>query len=127
MRSLGFIRVRHRTFASRYPVKVGSASYDLVRAVRIDGKPRHKFVLSLGSLKDERPLRYKHSLTYFWIEAMARMKRHGLNEPERRQIADALVRKGVDLPSLEECQWHKMVHRWSAEPLDEIIGWLRPE
>jgi hypothetical protein len=42
----------------------------MVRAVWIDGKPRHKFVLGLGSLKDERP------------------KRDGFDEAERRRIAD---------------------------------------
>jgi hypothetical protein len=102
---------------------VGVASYDLVRAVRINGKPSHKFVLGLGSLRDERPSRGKYSLTDFWIEAIKRMKRYGLDEPERRQIADALIRKGAGLPSLEQCQWYKMVFPSSSEP-DEIMGWL---
>ena len=61
----GYIRVRWRT--SLRPGGIGSASYDLVRAVQIDGKPRHKYVLGLGSLKDERPERGKHSLTDFWV------------------------------------------------------------
>ena len=61
---------------------------DLVRAVWIDGKPRHKFALGLGSLKDERPSRGKHSLPVFWIKAVTRMKRYGFDEAERRRIAD---------------------------------------
>ena len=89
----------------------------------IDGKPRHKFVFGLGSLKDERPERGKYSLTDFWINAVGRMKRHGLDESQRRRLADAVVRKGVPLPSLEQCRWHKQA--WQAADLDEILGWLR--
>jgi hypothetical protein len=45
--SIGFIRVHRRKLAGRnYGRHTSSASYDLVRAVRVDGKPRHKFVLA---------------------------------------------------------------------------------
>src|SRR5215469_5427834 len=55
-KSNGFIRVRRRNF---YPSRFGAASYDVVHAVRINGKPRHTFVLGLGSLRDKRPERGK--------------------------------------------------------------------
>jgi hypothetical protein len=124
MKSLGFIRVRRRTFSASYPQKLGAASYDLVRAVRIDGKPRHTFILGLGSLRDERPERGKHSLMDFWTSAITRMQHHGLGKLQRQQLAEAMVRKGVPLPSSDQCRWQKMATPWMTEP-DEILGWLR--
>jgi hypothetical protein len=51
--NVGFIRVRRRSLTPYWEHSAtASASYDIVRAVRIDGKPRHVFVLGLGSLKD---------------------------------------------------------------------------
>ena len=41
-------------------------SFDLVPAVRVNGKPRQKFVLELGSLKDER----ERHLMRFWVNAL---------------------------------------------------------
>jgi hypothetical protein len=120
-KSHGFIRVRRRNF---YPSRFGAAGYDVVHAVRINGKPRHTFVLGLGSLRDKRPERGKYSLTDFWVGAIERMKRHGLDEQERRQLADAVTRKGVPLPSVEQCRWHKLAWLTMIEPLDEILGWL---
>jgi hypothetical protein len=124
-KSPGFIRVRRHLWASRWPDKIGSRGYDLVRSVRINGKPTHKFVLSLGSLKDERPERGKYSLTEFWITAIKRMQYHGLDKAQRYHLAQAVMRKGVSLPSPEQCRWHKLAWPLLVASLDEVIGWLR--
>ena len=44
----------------------------------------------------------------FWVDAVTRMTRYGLDEPQRHRLADAMVRKGVPVPSLKQCQWHKL-------------------
>lgn len=58
---LGFIRLRKRSLKGYDPSwreyrpgvrATASTSFDLVRAVRVDGKPRHDFVLGLGSIKN---------------------------------------------------------------------------
>ena len=94
--TLGFIRVRKRKLKGGHasvrslPVFYGarataSESYDLVRAVRVDGKPRHVFVLGLGSLKtperDER-----NEIGQFWLLAIGRMVRHGLTDDQRQRL-----------------------------------------
>jgi uncharacterized coiled-coil protein SlyX len=43
---------RARTLTREGAMATASASFDIVRAVRVGGKPRHVFVLGLGSQKD---------------------------------------------------------------------------
>jgi hypothetical protein len=47
---IGFVRVRRRT------LKGGSSAttFDLLRSVRVDGAPRHQFVLTLGTQRSDR-------------------------------------------------------------------------
>ena len=73
--ALGFIRVRKRTLKPHRWTGAArsSASFDLVKAIRVDGKPRHKFILGLGS--------QKHPVTgrlaaEFLLRAIGRMRRH---------------------------------------------------
>jgi hypothetical protein len=58
-------------------------------------KPRHKLV-SLGSLK-EPP--HESDLIRFWGTAFFRMRRHGLDEHQRRHVASEMVRKGARPPT----------------------------
>ena len=67
----------------------------MVKAVRVDGKPRHKFVLGLGSQKNYD----KRHIMWFWYYAIRRMKRHGLTEAQRYRIAAEWVRKGARSPN----------------------------
>jgi hypothetical protein len=109
---VGFIRVRKRKIKGghaewrEYRARNGtlattSTSYDLVRAVRVNGKPRHKFVLGLGSLKDyERD----SDVVWFWVRALRRMIRHGLDENQRQRLAAEMARKGARLPTTLECE-----------------------
>jgi hypothetical protein len=110
--SRGFIRVRKRKLKGGHPdlrdyraeageLATVSMSLDLVRAVRVNGKPRHKFVLGLGSQKNWE--RVGH-LVRFWTWALSRMKRHGLTYHQRRRLALMMVRKAARLPSLADCE-----------------------
>jgi hypothetical protein len=77
-----------------------SFSYDLVRAVRINGKPCHKFVLGFGSPVS----RWSKSTIGFWTRVLARTEKHGFTKDQQFQIADQLRRKGIPLPSVKECK-----------------------
>src|SRR6266508_2633597 len=101
---VGFIRVRRRTLTPYWEHSAtASASYDIVRAVRIDGKPRHVFVLGLGSLRD---VETSGRRAYFWQHAVERMVAHGLTArrqpraphrgdgPQGRSAADARAVRG---------------------------------
>ena len=102
-----FVRVRRRKLKgghadSRYRresrgiLQTASASFDLVRAVRIDGKPRQKFLLGLGSLKF--PIG-ERELAWFWWRALRSMISYGLSEERRAGVMLELERKGVPLPA----------------------------
>jgi hypothetical protein len=100
----GFVRVRKRrlkggNYRDVYYTKrayaggpTASTSYDLVRAERVNGKPRHRFVLGLGSLKE--PRKWDHDLEWFWANAFHNLKTYGLDERQCRHITDEMVRKG---------------------------------
>jgi hypothetical protein len=90
----------------------------VVRAVRVNGKPRHKFVVGLGSLKEGDNQR--RADCFFWIAAFMRLRRHGL---DTHHFADELTRKGVQPPTLTEMQDARS-RGWSADIIDDIIAWL---
>jgi hypothetical protein len=122
---VGFIRVRRRKLKGGHPMWQGhhtsaraSASFDLVRAMRVGGKPRHQFVLGLGSLKDNHR---EGVLALFWAHAIRRMARHGLTLAQRRCLIDELVRKGAPLPTVEQCRDSPALH-WSSEAFTEVIS-----
>jgi hypothetical protein len=135
---LGFIRVRRRKFTGKpdwrscreregKPLPTESVSFDLVRAVRIDGKPRHKCVLGLGHLLnvDE----YGGYLVNFWLHVISRARRHGLGVEIRRRLADEMIHKGARLPTT--AQYEKMWDRYVAHPpnyheaeMIEIKSWM---
>jgi hypothetical protein len=97
---LGFLRTRKRNLKGGLWRKfTSSTSFDLVRATRIDGKPRHQFVLGLGSLKDKMEDR---ALSWFWLRALWRMKRHGLDPEQRHALAKEMIRKGATLPTSDK-------------------------
>jgi hypothetical protein len=114
-RTVGFIRVRKRKLKPKYRWSKGkdkwgchykiwdkrvpeSVSYDLVRAVRINGQPRHKFVLSFGSPVS----RWDNSTIGFWVRAFAGMARHGFTQDQQFQITEKLKRKGISLPTVKD-------------------------
>src|SRR6266496_2424969 len=117
--TIGFIRVRRRHLKGGHPeVRANpryyrpqatiSVSFDLVRAVRVGGKPRHEFVLGLGSQKN-----IEHNgHCWFWASAVGRMTRHGLHEPQRHRLVAEMIRKGAQVPSVAECEQHMAV--WPA-------------
>jgi hypothetical protein len=122
---VGFIRVRKRKLNGGHPLWAyrarASKSFDLVKAVRIDGKPRHKFVLGLGSQKDTATGR---DAAYLLLVAIGRMKSHGLNEPQRRALLTELIRKGVRRPTITECEGWNLNSGWTPH-VDELVAWLR--
>jgi hypothetical protein len=101
-------------------------SFDLVKAVRVDGKPRNKFVLGLGSQKDGVTGRIAAHLL---LIAISRMKRHGLNETQRRLLLSEMIRKGARRPTITEVEgWlpDQVWMRANWTPLvDELTAWLR--
>jgi hypothetical protein len=107
--SLGFIRIRKRKLkGGRHGWRAkASSSFDLVRAVRVDDKPRHRFVLGLGSQKEYEHYYsdhyYSDALLRFWAFAISGMKRHGLTDAQRHHVLAEMVRKGARLPTLAEC------------------------
>jgi hypothetical protein len=128
----GFIRARRRQlhkylryktrYQKHYP-KI-STSFDIVRAVRINGEPRHVFVLGLGSQHDLEF--YQGAVLRFWLCAISSMKRHGLSDSQRSRVASDMVRKGARLPTVEDCDREADYCRehpsyWGCEHLDEIV------
>jgi hypothetical protein len=100
----GFIRVRKRVLKGGHPMHrygpTASMSFDIVRAVRIDGEPRHEFVLGLGSQQSP-PARWSNTV-YFWRGAISRMAEYGIPKAERSRLIADMIRKGARLPTPEE-------------------------
>ena len=122
-KAVGFIRVRKRRLKGGHKgwAATESASYDVVRAVRVNGKPRHQFILGLGS--------QKHPVTgrmaaYFLLLAIGRMKRHGLTEAQRHTLLAELIRKGARRPTITECEDWRLDASWTPY-VNELAVWLR--
>jgi hypothetical protein len=94
-----FIRLRHRR--NLKGVATASASYDVVETVRVDGKPRHKFVLGLGSLKQPST---EHVVRWFWINAVNRMLHSNLSNQQCLDLMRDLASKAVPAPTAEQCE-----------------------
>ena len=98
MVTTGFIRVRRRKLKPKYEWYTPSRgmyagisrkreipnsavevlNYDLVRAVRINGQPRHKFVLGFGSpASASNGMGERRGITFFWMHSFDRMEEHG--------------------------------------------------
>jgi phage-related protein len=110
--SVGFIRMRKR----QTKTWGDAANYDIVRAVRINGKPTHQFVLGLGSVHEGNQ---NSGNVTFWMDAIERMTKHGLSPSERAYFVAACERKGARLPTRQQC----MAHRDSMKQ----INWWKPE
>jgi hypothetical protein len=116
-----FVRVRRRKLNGcqhhHGRIITASSSFDVVRAVRINGKPRHKFLFGLGSLKEPTAV---WALLWFWSDALRRMNDHGLDQRQRLRLIDALVRKGVPKPPLAECERFTQTYNWTMERFDDL-------
>jgi hypothetical protein len=146
--TVGFIRVRKRKLKPKFRWSKGkdkwggyykiwdksgptSFSYDLVRAVRINGEPRHKFVLGFGSPVS----RWTNSTEHFWVRAFNKMARHGFSKDQQFQIAEQLKRKGIPLPTVKECkagkarkiEWNAAYPDFASPPetYDVLIAFIR--
>jgi hypothetical protein len=150
--TVGFIRVRRRKLKPKYrwytpptgryagisrkveipDSSVESVSYDLVRAVRINGEPRHKFVLGFGSPVSRW---WGNSTIHFWARVFRRMARHGFSKDQQFQIAEKLKRKGIPLPTVKECkagkaraiEWNEAYPDFDSPPerFDVLIAFIR--
>jgi hypothetical protein len=107
--SVGFIRVRKRKLGYNGHRNTTSASYDLVRAVRVNGTPRHKFVLGLGSFKHGGEP-YRH-IGWFWSDVFDKMHRAGIGVERQHELADEMVRKGA--PLITATKYRDFVEGWS--------------
>jgi hypothetical protein len=129
--TVGFIRVRKRKLKPKYrwskskdkwgchykiwdKSALVSLSYDLVRAVRINGQPRHKFVLGFGS-PASRYMSERRGITFFWMHSFDRMEEHGFPREQRFHIAEMLACKGIPLPTVKECRVERAKNiKWRA-------------
>jgi hypothetical protein len=106
-RSFGFVRVRKRKLMGAGGwlggLAMSSASFDVVMAVRVDGKPRHKFVLSFGSQKDT-DRKDNIDLFWFWVHATDRMIRHGLTRAQRQRLSPNLSARARGCRQLQRCK-----------------------
>jgi hypothetical protein len=125
--AVGFVRVRKRKLKGGQPSiralpsfygerGTSAMSFDLVRAVRVGGKPRHEFVLGLGSQKN-----IERDLCWFWAHAVHRMVKHGLAEDQRRRVIAEMVRKGARLPTTAQCKDHARNWPHNQAEISEII------
>lgn len=108
-----FVRVRRRKIKGGHPdwreyrrrtgnLAEASASFDVVKAVRINGQPRQKFLCGLGSLKDEQHSDWK--LCHFWHRALCRMVLAGFDADQRLRVMEMAARKSVPLPGPESVE-----------------------
>ena len=65
------------------------------RRVRVGGKPRHEFVLGLGSQKD---VEREGEPVRFWTRAIRLMREHGLNQASVVALLTIWCAKGRDCP-----------------------------
>jgi hypothetical protein len=131
--TVGFIRVRKRKLKPKFRWSKGtdkggcrykiwdktaptSLSYDLVRAVRINGQPRHKFVLGFGSpASASKGMGERRGITFFWMHSFDRMEEQGFPREQRFHIAEMLACKGIALPAVKECRVEKAKNiKWRA-------------
>jgi hypothetical protein len=111
----GFIRVRKRKLKG---LAASSMSFDLVRALRVNGKPRHEFVLGLGSQKDAD---HDWALCQFWVHAIQRMAKRGLAEDRRQRLIAEMVRKGARVPTIAQCEKFAAAEdRWSRRHAEMV-------
>jgi hypothetical protein len=130
---LGFVRVRKRELKGGHPssrywrteaglAATESKSFDVVRAVRVDGKPRHQFVFGLGSQKDQES---DGGIAYFWLRALYRMQRNGLNAEQRRALTKEMLRKGAE-PTTPDIFRQRFGSNGYVKEVDktEVISWF---
>jgi hypothetical protein len=123
--AIGFIRVRWRKLKAGQPHwrACAATSFDLVRAVRVGGKPRHRFVLGLGSQKNNVTGRVAAEML---LLAIGRMKSHGLDEKQRQALLAELIRKGARRPTVADVEGWSASSSWTPY-VDELVAFLRSE
>jgi hypothetical protein len=91
--------------------------------VRIDGKPRQKFLFGLGSLQE--PSQHNPMFMWFWIGAVARMRRRGMSDDQCRRLLAEIIRKGARKPTPQECEnFHRAWNgKHSADDLPNLLGY----
>jgi hypothetical protein len=116
----GFIRVRERTLPEPWPSNAcrNSRSFNLVRSVRINGKPRQRFVAGLGYQRDAMS---DWDIGHFWHRAFLRLRRHRY---DTHRLADEMVRKGARLPVLACIEQQQQRFSLSAGIYADIAAWL---
>jgi hypothetical protein len=113
-----FVRIRRRKLNGWASCgRTASASYDLVQAVRINGKPRQKFVMGLGSLKTPHD---DTELFWFWHGVIYKLRE--IDAEQRGSIIAELMRKGVPLPSEESCEKYRYVDNRVINEIADIRG-----
>ncbi len=74
----------------RRPLKDGgeAVTFDLLRSVRVGGKPRPKFVMTLGSQRSDR------DNAGFLARVNERMSRYGLDPAQRQRLIAEMEKEG---------------------------------
>ncbi len=106
-----YARERSRTRADER----GATLYAvLVESVRVDGKPRQKFICQLAKVR-EKKLDYESMPFQFWKEAIEKLNTLALDESERKKIELQLAAK-IRRPSDAEAAefWQKSEKFWQG-------------
>jgi hypothetical protein len=129
---IGFVRVRKRTLKGGHLSNQGwrrragilataAMSFDVVRAARVNGKPRHQFVFGIGSIKNRME---KRDLAWFWLRALWRMERAGLDAEQRRALADEMRRKGATALTADQWRSNFGDDKRTQKEFPEILEWF---
>ncbi len=113
-----YARERRRTSADER----GATLYAvLVESVRVDGKPRQKFVCQLAKVC-EKDLNHRAIPFHFWKKATGKLNTLSLDESERKKIEQQLaakIRRPSDAEAAEFWQesekfWQGFTEAWKA-------------
>jgi hypothetical protein len=101
-----FVRwVEARSISRRRKGQLNRLRANLVECVRIDGKPRQRFIACIATLGGER--RCGSHPCVFWDMAGATLEKLNLNPDDRRRIEDALSQRVPRVSDDEMDEWRR--------------------
>jgi hypothetical protein len=92
----------------------------LVQSERRDGKPRHKLVAYLGSIREER-MEEERTKKWFWQAADRALEELALPAAERQRIEEALASR-VRRPDAAKCESEETAIRLEIARIDAMFG-----
>ncbi len=105
--------VRWKTQKANYGILL---SAQIVEAVRVDGKPRQRVLMHLGSIR-EKHMDNVYQKNHFWNRVDSRIE----DLPDRDRIESQILKK-VSRPTIEEFEQAEAERRESAERLRALLS-----